>query len=208
MGVFTVLDTSKVKVLEKQNLYKKFFSADEYKLTYPLYNGGMSPVVTREIISHEGAAAVLLYDPVADKVALIEQFRFGIYVNGEYPWTIECVAGMDDHAGENLIDLANRECMEEAGAKITELEKITRYYSSPGGSNEIITLYCGKTDISNLPKYAGLESENEDIKINVYSIEQVEKMLQNGQLNNAMVIIAVQWLLLNRVQLRKKWGAS
>lgn len=195
-------------MLEKQNLYKKFFQADEYKVSYPLYNGGMSPVVTREVLSRGSAAAVLLYDPIADKVALIEQFRFGIYINGEYPWTIECVAGMDDHAGENLIDLANRECMEEAGAKITELEKITRYYSSPGGSSETITLYCGKTDVSTLPEYAGLESECEDIKINVYSIEEVEKMLQNGKLNNAMVIIAVQWLLLNRVQLRKKWGVS
>lgn len=197
-----------VEILEKNNLYKKFFEVDEYVMRYPQYNGEMSRPVKREVMDRGHAIGILLFDPVKDKIALVEQFRCGVYLNGDYPWVLEVVAGMVDHENETPQDVALREAQEEAGAKVTALEHITRYYSSPGGITETLELFCGRVDVDTLPAYAGLDVEDEDIRIVVLDVAEAEKLLTNGKINNGITIIALQWLILNKAALLEKWGVK
>ena len=73
---------------------------------------------------------------------------------------------------------------------------------------EKLFLFCGRVDSKRVASYAGLSSENEDIRVVVLSVEETEKMLAQGKFNTALSIIAVQWFLMNKENLRKKWGMS
>ena len=194
-----------IEVVKKTLLYKKFFRVDEYYFKYPHYNGKMSSVVSREVMNRGNAAGALLYDPDREEMVFVEQIRIGAFVAGENPWVLECVAGIIE-AEETPEEVVVREAEEEAGANVSALEPITTYFSSPGGLSEKIYLFCGRIDAAHVAKYAGLPSENEDIRVVVLSVEDVEKMLIEGKFNNALAIIAVQWFIINLEKLRKKWG--
>ena len=60
-----------------------FFSVEEYDLSYKKFDGSHSEVVTRGALISSDAVIVLPYDPVSDRVLLVEQFRTGPYVNGD-----------------------------------------------------------------------------------------------------------------------------
>ena len=51
----------------------------------------------------------------------------------------------------------------------------------------------------------GLDHEFEDIMVEVVDLKQAEIWLQDGTINSAASIIALQWLLLNRDRLRQQW---
>lgn len=198
-----------VKVLKKQTLYKKFFEVDEYTFEYPLYNGRMSKPVCYEVMERGNAVGVLLYDPDREQIVFVEQFRVGVFFAGDSaPWLLECPAGIMDHKGEKPEDVAVREAKEETGAVVADLEPIASYYSSPGGISEKIHLFCGRVDSAHVAAYAGLVSENEDIRVVILSVADVEKMLAEGKFNNGLTIIALQWFMLNKEKIRQKWGGK
>jgi ADP-ribose pyrophosphatase len=153
---------------------------------------------------------VLLYDPILDSVALVEQFRVGAYGHqrvhntNNSPWLLELVAGLIDKK-ETPEYVAEREAEEEAGALIKQLEPIHQYFSSPGGSCEYFYLFCGHCDLSEVGGVHGLEDESEDIKVHVLSFEQAWQKMQQGDLNNAHTIIAMQWLQMNKQRLQEQW---
>ena len=196
-----------IQVMKKAPLYEKFFKVNEYLLKFPLYNGEMSSLISREVMERGKAAGVLLYDPDMERLVFVEQIRAGAFAAGEYPWLLECVAGMID-SGETPQEVAVREAKEEAGADVSDIEPIAEYFSSPGGCSEKLFLFCGRVDSKRVASYAGLSSENEDIRVVVLSVEETEKMLAQGKFNTALSIIAVQWFLMNKENLRKKWGMS
>ena len=196
-----------IKVLEKHSLYKKFFRVDEYSIQYPHYSGEMSEPVVREVMERGNAVGVLLYDPDKDSLVFVEQMRVGVFIAGENPWLLECVAGMADE-NETPEQVAVREAKEEAGATVSDLEPIVSYYSSPGGMTEKIFLYCGRVDSNHIAAYAGLACEEEDIRIVVLPVVEAEKMLQQGKFNNGHTIIALQWFMMNKTALCRKWGKT
>ncbi len=192
------------QIISKQALYSGFFKMNKYDLSNELYEGGVSQVYSREIFERGHAVGVLLYDRKCDKVILVEQFRPGAIETEDSPWLIEPVAGMID-ANETAEAVARRESMEEAGCEIKRLQKICEYLVSPGGSTERVWLYLGEVDSCGISQYAGLEAENEDIKIHCISSQKAFDWLQKGRFTNAMSIIAVQWLKLNLLNKSDFW---
>ncbi len=192
------------KIIKKENIYSGFFKLNKYHLSNQLFQGGWSGHYTREIFERGHAAAVLLYDKNRDKLIFVEQFRPGAIKTESSPWLIELVAGMIEK-DENPEQVVMREAVEEAGGTILRLQKICEYLVSPGGSTERIWLYLGEVDSLNVAKHAGLESENEDIKIHCISSSTAFHWLEQGRLNNAMSIIAVQWFKLNYSKRDQFW---
>jgi ADP-ribose pyrophosphatase len=96
-------------------------------------------------------------------------------------------------------------CATAAGCQILDLEKISQYFVSPGGTTEQCALYCGRVDSEGVGGIFGLEHEFEDIRTEAVSLEKARAWLENGTINSAASIIALQWLLLNRDRLRRKW---
>jgi ADP-ribose pyrophosphatase len=193
------------EVLDKEIVYKGFFRVEKYRLKHTLFGGGWSAEITRELFMRGSCVAVLLYDPHADKVVLIEQFRTGAILNPEKAWLVEIVAGAIEE-GENAEDVAYRESLEEAGCEIDQLIVINEFYTTPGGSSEWITLFCGKVDSTQVGGIHGLDHEDEDILVRAVDFNQAYLMLENGEIESAIPIIAIQWLALNKQKLRQKWG--
>ncbi|MFV9615859.1 MAG: NUDIX domain-containing protein, partial [Gammaproteobacteria bacterium] len=163
-----------------------------------------SQVLTRELLDRGQAAAVLPYDPERDEVVLIEQFRIGAGEDETGPWVMEVIAGYQE-PGESAEDMVHREAYEEAGCRLTELLSMYKYYSSPGGSNEQIQVFLGRTESSGVNGIHGLDEEGEDIKVHVISSQQAFDWLDSGKIDSAAPIIALQWFRLNHQRIRREW---
>lgn len=161
----------------------------------------MSPVLSREIVERGDVAAVLLYDPRLDRVVMIEQFRVGAMGDSRGPWLLEIVAGLIE-PGETPEDVARREAIEEAGCAIQTLEPITRFYATPAKSSERSYLYCGLVDAANAGGVHGLVHEGEDIRVVPLAAEEALALVDDGTINSAWPIIALQWLARHRERLR------
>ena len=193
-----------VELIEKQVAFRGYFQIDRLRLRFPLYEGGMSREVEREVLERGQVAAVLLVDPNRNCVVLIEQFRPGPYAAGEPPWLIEAVAGVIE-SGESAEELARREAREEANCEITDLFPIMRFFTSPGASTESVALFCGRVDSSDAGGVHGLAEEGEDIRVLVVSVDEALSLLREGRIVNAKTIIALQWLASNYDKVRKRW---
>ncbi|MDT0593362.1 ADP-ribose diphosphatase [Glaciecola petra] len=202
MAKFTRDDITVHKV---EKLYQGFFSLNKYHVSHPLFEGGESNVITREVFERGHAAAVLMYDPKLDELVLIEQFRMPAFETMQSPWLIEVVAGILE-PGESAGDLCYREAQEEAGMAITKLTKICAFLPSPGACTESIELFVGEVDATKASGIHGLDYEAEDIKVLRVSLNEASTWLETGRINNSTAIIAVQWLLLNKHKLLEQWG--
>ncbi|MDO9049789.1 MAG: NUDIX domain-containing protein [Methylobacter sp.] len=193
------------EILNKEIVYQGFFRVEKYRLKHTMFGGGWSSEITRELFMRGSCVAVLLYDPHADKVVLIEQFRTGAILNPDKVWLVEIVAGAIEE-GETAEEVAYRESLEEAGCEIQQLMVINEFYTTPGGSSEWITLFCGKVDSTQVGGIYGLDHEDEDILVRAVDFDEAYLMLENGDIESAIPIIAIQWLALNRKKLKLKWG--
>jgi ADP-ribose pyrophosphatase len=86
------------------------------------------------------------------------------------------------------------------------MEFITKYFPSPGGTNEWIYLYVAEVDSCKALGIHGLPEEGEDIRVLTPTIEEGLSWLAQGRINNAASIIACQWLQLNIDRLRQTWA--
>jgi len=194
----------KWKVVNKKLLYNGFFKLSGIQLQHDLFAGGQSRVLMRELLDRGQAVAVLPYDPVRDELVLVEQFRIGAAEDESGPWLIEIIAGYQE-AGEMAEAVAVREAYEEAGCTVSDLFSMVKYYSSPGGSNEQIQIFLGRTESSQVDGIHGLDEEGEDIKVHVISSQQAFDWLDNGRIDSAAPIIALQWFRCNRQWIREQW---
>ncbi|WP_019643704.1 NUDIX domain-containing protein [Novispirillum itersonii] len=192
-----------VKVAQKETLFKAYSRLDRYRLRHELFAGGMGPEVSREVLERGHAVAVLLFDPDRDCVVLIEQFRPGAYAAGMEPWLIEVVAGIIED-GETAEDVARRETIEEAGLIPEKLFRVQSWLATPGISSESIELWCGRVDSRQAGGLHGVAAEGEDIRVFVSPLPEVRQALRDGRYTNAATLIALQWLLLNEDDIRKK----
>jgi ADP-ribose pyrophosphatase len=196
---------ARVEVLERTTAYDGYFKIIRYRVRHRLFAGEMGPAVTREVFERGHAAAVLPYDPVSDRVVLVEQFRIGAYAAGEPdPWLIEPVAGIID-PGERPDEVAGREAKEEAGLVITDLIPACEYFVSPGGATETCKVFIGRADVAGAGGVHGLPDEGEDIRVHVVSLDEALAWLAAGRLRVASTLVAVQWLALHREQVRGRW---
>ena len=196
--------TKQFEILQKEIVYPGFFRMEKYRLKHTLYAGGWGPEISRELFLRGSCVAVLLYDPIADKVVLIEQFRAGAILQPDRAWLMEIVAGAIEE-GETALEVAYREAKEEAGCEILDLIEISEFYTTPGCSAERITLYCAKIDSHQVGGIHGLEEEHEDIFVRAVDFEEAYGMIETREIESAIPIVALQWLALNKQKIREKW---
>lgn len=202
MSKFTQKD---VEITDTQRVYDGFFSVEVTKLKHRLFAGGWSDELRREIMDRGHAVVVLPYDPEADKIVLIEQFRVGAMATGKTPWLRELVAGMIENE-EDIEAVARRELTEESGLQAKSLHYALSYLSSPGGMTERIYVYLARVDSSKASRFGGVSTENEDIKVEALPRKEVMQMLEKGDIDNAASVIGLQWLSLHLNRFRQEWG--
>ncbi|CAI0990183.1 MULTISPECIES: ADP-ribose diphosphatase [Serratia] len=199
------LDKNDVEIIARETLYRGFFSLNLYRFRHRLFNGEMSPEIKREIFERGHAAVLLPYDPVRDEVVLIEQLRIAAVDTSSSPWLLEMVAGMIE-TGESVEDVCRREAQEEAGVVVGRCKPVLSYLASPGGTSERLSIMVGEVDATTAEGIHGLEEEHEDIRVHVVSREQAYRWVEEGAIDNAASVIALQWLALHHESLRKEWA--
>ncbi len=195
------------EIIDKETVYQGFFRLENYRLKHTLYNGGWSQELKRELFRRGNCVAVLLYDPDLDEVVLIEQFRVGAILQPANPWLLEIVAGAIEE-GETAEQVAIRESLEEAGCTIQEIVTISEFYTTPGGASERITLFCGKIDAKGVGGIHGLKDEQEDILVRAVKFADAYSMVEQGEIDSAIPILALQWLALNKHKIQQLWLAA
>jgi ADP-ribose pyrophosphatase len=182
------------------------FPLQRVRFHHRRFDGRESGALTWELWRRGAAVAVLPYDPQADRVALIEQFRLPALAAGLDPVVTECAAGFVE-AGETPEDAARREAMEETGLAPTRLKRMGRWILTQGGCDETMTCYCACLPLPapGIVAHHGLADEHEDIRLVVLRAEDAFAMLDDNRIDNATAALALFWLRGQRERLRKEW---
>jgi len=207
------MDSKDVEITDKQAAFDGYFRVDRYLLRHRKFDGEMGTELTREIFERGHAVCCLLYDPVLDKLVLIEQFRLGAYAalsspwydaHKTSPWLIEIVAGIIED-GEDPEQVVRREVREEAGCDVLQIEPLFHYLVTPGGSSESMFSYVGRVDASNIGGIHGLDAEGEDIRVFAIDVAEALQWLDQGRIVNSMTMMPLQWLRVNHRALQARW---
>jgi nudix-type nucleoside diphosphatase (YffH/AdpP family) len=182
----------RVLVEGRRRVYDDIFKIEEVHLRYELFDGSMSPTVRRLNFERGDSVAALLYKPDTERILLINQFKYPAYEKGP-GWITETMAGMV--GDEDPESAARREILEEAGYRVRNLEHISTFYASPGGSSERVILYYAEVvESDKIGSGGGLETENEDIAGIELTVTDAMEQIRTGEIVDAKTIIAIYWL--------------
>jgi len=194
-----------IQIEDLKREYLGFFALNQVDLKYPFFDNSTSGLKSRTILMGSEASLILPYDPILDKVLLVEQFRIGPFCRGDKaPWVYEPVAGMIEF-GEKPEDAAKREVFEEAGIQVTNLVKINSGYPNPGEATTYFYNYIGIVDLSDYsPGIYGVRDEGEDIRTHVIDFKKVLSWSISNKLRVLPLTTMVLWLALNKLKLSSK----
>lgn len=192
-----------VTALARRQPYAYFFSVEEHDLRFRRFDDSFSPPVTRAAFISGDAVTVLPYDPVRDRVLLIEQFRAGPFARGDQqPWQLEAIAGRID-PGETAEEAARREAVEEANLTLGALLPVAGYYPSPGICAEFLYSYIALCDLpDDAAGVFGVEGEAEDIRGHLIGFDDLMALVATGEAGNAPLLLSALWLQRERPRLR------
>ena len=153
-------------------------------ITNRLPNG---KTAAREIARHVGASAVV---PVDDEgnVYLVRQFRAPLDMV-----LLEVPAGKLDYAGEDRLQAAKRELQEETGLTAAEWSHLMDLHTTPGFTDEKISLYLAR-GLS-----AGESHPDEDEFLNLVRVPlgELVQMILRGEVSDGKTVCAV--MLANQI---------
>lgn len=196
-------------VSSEETVWSGRFPLEVVHFRHRCFDGTISATRRWELWRRGAAAAMLPYDPIADRVVLIEQFRLPALAAGVDPVMVELPAGLCD-PGEAPEQTIAREMQEEIGLSASRTELIGRFVLSPGGSDECCHLFVGciaapDADSEGLAGTAGLASEHEDIRARVHPAARAIAAALAGAYANSVTAIALLWLAARRDWLRRQW---
>jgi 8-oxo-dGTP pyrophosphatase MutT (NUDIX family) len=139
-------------------------------------------VVTREVVRHEGAVAIVAHD--GEHVWLVRQPREAV---GE-PDLLEIPAGRLDVVGEPPLQAAQRELAEEIGRGAGSWEPIVSYYTGAGFTDERVHLFLA-TDLHEQHADSG---EDERIEIVAWPLARLDEAI--AECLDAKTLIGLMWL--------------
>ena len=185
------------------------FAVDLIRFRHRRFDGAMSDARTWELWRRGSAAGLVPYDPIADQVVLIEQFRLPALVAGLPPVMVEVPAGLIED-GEDPETAMHRELHEEMRLTADRLIKIGAFLLTPGGCDEVLHLYAGRVtappaDEHGIAGLAGSEAEGEDIRTRVWPAGKAIEEALKGTFANSVTTIGLLWLGAKRLQLREEW---
>lgn len=134
----------------------------------------------REIVEHRGATAIVPIDS-ENNIIMVTQYRKAVEKT-----LLEIPAGtLED--GEDPLECAKRELVEEIGFGAKEFLHLISFYSTPGFTTEKLHLYMAK----NLYKKEGIPDEDEFIQVKKVPLDEAFNMVMKGEIEDAKSIIGI-----------------
>jgi len=194
-----------VVIHARRTPYARFFAVEDWRIGWRQFDGRMGDPADRAVFVMADAVTVLPYDPVRDRVLLIEQFRTGPLARGDSAaWQLEAIAGRID-AGESPEEAGRREAMEEAGLTLGDLLPVANYYPSPGAITEYLYSFVAPVDLPDgTAGIFGAVEEAEDIRGHLVPFDRLMELVASGEVANAPLILTALWLQRERARLRGK----
>jgi ADP-ribose pyrophosphatase len=177
-------------------LVRGFRTFAHYQVTLRHHDGSVASLA-RDILHVGKVVGVLAVDPSRNVVVLIRQFRLAAHLAVGLGEQIEIVAGHVER-GEAPQQAAHRECLEEIGVEPRSLHQLFDFLPAPGINDEYATMFLAIVDSSRVPERGGAAHESEDTQPLRVDIDAALASLASGQLHNGYLILALQWLALNR----------
>ena len=192
-------------VLADEVVWDGRFPLQRVCFRYTRFDGTPSADLTWELWRRGRGCAVLPYDPVRDRVALIEQFRLPALAAGLPPVMVECPAGLVEE-GEEFEATARREVAEEAGLRPERMERIGRFMLMQGGCDEVMEYFAACVSLPERMAGGGLEAEGEDTRVLVMPADDAFARADSGGIQNVTAALCLFWLRHHRERLRREWA--
>jgi ADP-ribose pyrophosphatase len=137
------------------------------------------------MIRHPGASAVvpLLGDPAGDdpQILLLKQYRYA--AEG---FLYEVPAGRLD-PGEEPIDCARRELMEETGCEAERMEPLYTFYTTPGFTDERIHAFMAV----GLTRGESRHETDEFITVETMTLSDAVGLIEKGEIKDAKTALSI-----------------
>ena len=137
----------------------------------------------REIVEHNGGSAIALKNQ-ENKYYMVKQYRYAQKCD-----VLEFIAGKLEK-DEDPYDAIVREVVEESGYSAKNIQSFGYIIPTGGYSEEKIYLYYGEVD-----QHLGQNlDEDENLELFTYSLDEIETMIKNGQIQDGKTIALVYHL--------------
>jgi ADP-ribose pyrophosphatase len=154
----------------------------------------------RDVLRAGQVVAVLPVDVARGELVLIRQFRLPAHLANGRGDLVEIVAGRVE-PGEQPAAAARRECGEEIGIVPDVLVKLLSYLTTPGLTDEDVTIFLAAVDATQARPGARATPDGEQLHVLRVSVDAALEALARGKIHGSPAVIALQWLALNRGRL-------
>lgn len=145
---------------------------------------------TREVVEHPGAVAILAWDGA--RLAMVRQWRQAAAAE-----LLEIPAGTAE-PGESALVTAQRELAEECGLAGASWDEGPAFYTAPGFSTELLTLFLA-TDLSPIDTEA---PDDEALERSWMTVTDALHAIEGGEIRDAKSLVGILWLS-RRLQARE-----
>jgi ADP-ribose pyrophosphatase len=137
---------------------------------------------TREVVEHPGAVAILAWDGA--RLAAVRQWRQAAGAE-----LLEIPAGTRE-PGESPLVTAQRELAEECGFTAAQWEEGPAFYTAPGFSTELLTLFLA-TDLQEVDVQP---PEDEQLERSWLTLPDALAAVDDGRIRDAKSLVGILWL--------------
>lgn len=145
-------------------------------------------VLERQVVRHPGAVGVVALREAAGEteILLVRQYRHPVR---RFLWEIP--AGLRDQAGEPAEECARRELLEETGHRAGAMTPLTTVATSPGGSDELITLFLTMAPEPDTSFSGTGEAEERLMEAAWFPLSEALAAVAEGRMLNAIAQLGV-----------------
>jgi ADP-ribose pyrophosphatase len=144
-------------------------------------------LVRRDIIRHNGSVVILAIDKSKsrkDPLVLIErQFR-----HAAQQYLYEVPAGKMEE-GEDHLDAAKRELLEETGYQAKKWTKLVKYFASPGFLGEWMQVFLAE----GLTPGEAHPEEDESLELMFVPLSELLRLIEADRIRDGKTLISVLW---------------
>ena len=185
-----------VVVSPPQVLAKGYRDYNRYRAT--LKGEDLLPVTQeRDVLIAGKVVLVLPIDVARQEIIMVRQFRLPAHLANGHGDLVEFVAGRVE-PGESPAEAARRECREEIGITPNKLIEIFSYLSTPGLTDEEVTVFLAAVDAAQAREGAHATPDGEHLYVHRVSIDAAVGALNSYMMRGGPLIIGLLWLALNR----------